>query len=148
MTEQTSLIPFHGKAIEAILHQGQPHIVVRRVCEHLGIDRKSQQAKLRSKNLGGVIITPVAADGDEREMLCLPLRSLPMWLASINPRKVRADLRPMLEAYQQEATDVLYRHFMTAQCEATRPGYGCPDYRGPCVLPGNIGACGRMIPER
>ena len=35
-----------------------------------------------------------------------------MWLATIHPGKVAPSARPMLEAFQAEACDVLYRHFL------------------------------------
>lgn len=94
--------------------EGDRPVILRPFCDALGIDTDSQRQKLRGKPWATtVIITVVAEDGKTRGMLALPLRALPMWLATINPSKVAPEARPMLESYQREAAEVLFRHFLT-----------------------------------
>ncbi|MGT3005336.1 phage antirepressor N-terminal domain-containing protein [Pasteurella multocida] len=50
----------------------------------------------------------VAEDGKLREMLCMPLKKLNGWLFSINPEKVRSDLKEKVIQYQEECFEVLY----------------------------------------
>lgn len=121
MTQALTLVPFYGSAIEAIQHEGQPHVVVRRVCEHLGIDLESQRKKLKTKAWAGAVIITAPSGGGSQEAFCLPLRAFPMWLASITPSKVRPEIRPTLEAYQREAADVLYRYFLGTAGSAPLP---------------------------
>lgn len=88
-------------------------VPLRPFCERLGIDVATQTRRLRGVPWATqVMMTWVAADGRRRSMAALPLRALPMWLATINPRKVAPGAREVLEAYQCEAADVLRRHFL------------------------------------
>jgi hypothetical protein len=57
------------------------------------------------------MIPIVAADGKIRRVACIPLKRLPMWLATIELNKVSADTRAKLERYQVRAAEALYDHF-------------------------------------
>lgn len=84
------------------------------MCDALGIDAKSQRAKLQEDEFfasTGVIITSVAADEKEREMFCIRLRDVYGWLATINPGKVAPEAREAVTRYRRECYDVLYEHF-------------------------------------
>lgn len=111
-------VPFHGGHLLAVAgpvdQEGARLVPLRPFCERLGLDPDTQARKLRGKAWACTVIMTVQIPGDDqtRGVACLPLRALPMWLATINPGKVAPDARPMLEAYQAEACDVLYRHFL------------------------------------
>lgn len=112
-TNKLELVPFQGGAIEAVMHEGQPYVVLKRVCENLGIAEEPQQAKLKGMPWATTtIIVAVAADGRSREMLCMDLDTFLMWLATINPGKVAEEARPALVAYQCGAKRVLADHFL------------------------------------
>lgn len=86
---------------------------VRRVCEALDIDLNRQIQKLRGKKWATVdTVSTVAEDGKIREQVVIPLKSLPMWMATIEPRRVHPDVRAKLERYQQQVHDVLAAHFL------------------------------------
>lgn len=53
----------------------------------------------------------VALDGKIRQLSCLPLKRLPMWLAQINVGKVPEELRERLMMYQLDAADALSEYF-------------------------------------
>lgn len=111
-------VPFRGGFILAaagpVDQEGNRPVPLAPFCEALGIDARSQRQKLRGKAWAcGVIITSqIPGDDQARQVFCIPLRALPMWLATIHPAKVAPEARPMLEAFQAEACDVLYRHFL------------------------------------
>ena len=110
-------VPFHGGNLFAAggeyANPGDRPVPLRPACDRLNLDLRSQLRKLHGASWATVVImTMVAEDGKEREMACLPLRAIPMWLASINPGKLAPELRDLLVRYQVEAADVLYRHFM------------------------------------
>jgi hypothetical protein len=109
-----ALVPFdfHGDALSCIEQDGRLWVAVKPVCEALGIDNKGQQAKLSTKTWAVVeFISTTGADGKRYEMSCLDLDSLPMWLATIEPARVRAEVRAKLETYQKECARVLRDHF-------------------------------------
>lgn len=72
----------------------------------------------------------VAADGKLRKLLCLPLKKLNGWLFSINPEKVRADIRDKLIQYQEECFSVLHDYWTK--------GYVVNPRKSKKALPGKI----------
>lgn len=54
-------------------------------------------------------------------MLCLPVRKLPSYLNSINPKKVRPELRAKIELYQAESDDALWNYWMHGRAERPTP---------------------------
>jgi len=110
-------VPFHGGTLYAAggeyANPGDRPVPLRPACERMSLAMQAQLSKLKGKPWAVVtMIVMTGADGKTYEMACLPLRLFPMWLASINPSKVAPHLRDMLIAYQREAADVLYQHFM------------------------------------
>jgi len=57
------------------------------------------------------INTPSEKDGKKYNMLSMPLRKLPAYMASINPNKVKLELRPTIEMYQDECDDALWDYW-------------------------------------
>ncbi|MCO0991262.1 phage antirepressor Ant, partial [Escherichia coli] len=55
-----------------------------------------------------------------RKLLCLPLKKLNGWLFSINPEKVRADIRDKLIQYQEECFTVLHDYWTKGKAENAR----------------------------
>lgn len=114
MSNQLVTIPVPGtdSPIMAVQADGTEWAAVRPICDALGIDSKSQRAKLHGKNWAtGVIITSVGADGKQREMFMVDRRTLTMWLATIDTNRVSEAARPTLEAYQLEAANALDAYF-------------------------------------
>jgi hypothetical protein len=61
-------------------------VVVKRVCEALEIDHSAQLERLKRKPWASVAMmaTQVLGDDQRREIACIELDSLPMWLATID----------------------------------------------------------------
>lgn len=114
---------FHGDTIEAIHGDGTAWVVVRPVCESLRISPQGQFARLNGAKWATIkMILTVAEDGKAREQLCIRLDKFPMWLATIQPSRVRAEVRAKLEAYQNECAEVLYEHFFGPRNKAANDG--------------------------
>src|SRR5215510_1469582 len=113
---ETAMVPFHGDIIEAVYDSinATIHVVCKRVAENLGCDWSSQlqvlrgHELLRQKLFNGVI----TIGGRPYETLCLPLKYLPIWLAGIQIRRVRPDIRAKLLLYQEECAEVLAEYFL------------------------------------
>ena len=87
---QLSPVPFLGDIIFCIDYQNRPFTPMRPVVENMGLDWGGQAVKLKAnkERWTAVMIATVAQDGVEREMSSMPVRKLPAWLNSINPKKV------------------------------------------------------------
>lgn len=120
---QLSPVTFHGDTIFCIDYQDQPYTPMRPIVENMGLDWGSQSVKLNAnkERWTVAIIATVAQDGSEREMLCMPVRKLPSYLNSINPKKVRPELRAKIELYQAESDDALWNYWMHGRAERPAP---------------------------
>ena len=109
-------IAFHGGVIQAVrTGPGEEGIFVspKRICENFGISWSRQRKKL--EECGWAVVAFMAttgSDGKQYQMAMLDLKSLPMWLATIQVSRVSAEAKPLLLAYQKECRDVLYQHFV------------------------------------
>lgn len=94
-------VTFHGDTIFCIDYQNQPYTPMRPIVENMGLDWGGQAVKLKANRGRWTVemISTVAQDGVKREMLSMPVRKLPAWLNSINPKKVRPELRAKIELY-------------------------------------------------
>lgn len=115
-------VAFHGETLSLIEHNGEPFAAIKPICDAIGLDWKNQHTKLTGAgfrwNCG--VITIVAADGKQRSMICIPMRKLSGWLASISAAKVKPEIRDKLIAYQDECDDALWRYW--TEGHASRPG--------------------------
>lgn len=119
----TQLMPgaFHGDTVVLVGKDDEPYVAMKPVVANMGLDWKSQHAKLGEK-FGSVMaeITTTGVDGKLYGMTCLPLRKLAAWLYSISPYKVAPELRDKVVQYQEECDEVLWNYW--SKGVATRPG--------------------------
>lgn len=107
----------NGTDIVTVEQDGGVYVPIRPICEALGIAYHPQYTKLQEDEFLAptvTIIVTVAADGKDREMVCLPLRYVYGWLATINPGKVAPGAREAVSRYREECYNVLYDHFHAA----------------------------------
>lgn len=105
-------IQFYNTEIQAVEIAGKIHLNLRRACESLGIDFSTQLQKLKQKDWATMVQNPtVGIGGVTRSTTLLSIDSLPMWLATLQPHRVKRDKREVLIKFQREAAHVLYAHF-------------------------------------
>lgn len=109
MSTQLVSIPFHGSTVQAVDIDGKPHVVFRPVVESIGLGYGSQTQKLKGKSWACVtkIVTQLPGDTQAREVTVIDLRTLTMWLATIDENRVSEEARPLVIAYQAEIADVI-----------------------------------------
>lgn len=115
MTNQisTQVISFHGSELITLKVDDVIYTAVRPIVEALGLSWGSQQRKLENskEKFSCTHMKTTGNDGKTYEMLCMPLKKLNGWLFSINPNKVRADLKERLENYQEECFLALWDYW-------------------------------------
>lgn len=105
-------IPFHGGDLQAIRTPEGVFVSIRRVCENLGIDYKTQHRKLSAAAWAGMVTMPIPDDrGRPQEQSLVELSCLPKWLGDIDVDRVKPEAREVLIQHQQECYVVLARHF-------------------------------------
>lgn len=114
---QLAPVTFHGDTIFCLTY-GTP---AKPIVENLGLGWASQSQKLNSnKARWGVTIIVIPSESGEQQMLCLPVRKLPAYLSSINPKKTRPELRAKIELYQAESDDALWNYWMNGRAERAK----------------------------
>ena len=124
MTNQisTQVISFHGSELVTLKVEDVIYTAVKPIVKAMGLDWGGQQQKLaKSGNKFGCRDISMPTNGGMQSMLCMPLKKLNGWLFSINPEKVRADLREKVIQYQEECFEALYNywHFGKAERKTT-----------------------------
>lgn len=115
---QLSPVTFHGDTIFCVTLNDQPYTPMKPIVENLGLNWQSQAAKLSAHaERWGIAIIAIPTSSGDQEMVCIPVRKLPAFLASINPKKVRPELRPKIELYQAECDDALWDYWMKGRAE-------------------------------
>lgn len=117
-------VDFHGNPLTVVTaSDGQRLVAMRPICEAIGLDWVSQHKRIgRDSVLAAtmVIMTTVAADGKEREQVCLPLEYLNGWLFGISTSRVKPEIRQRLEDYQRECYQVLNAYWNGGQVSNPR----------------------------
>ena len=114
-----SPVQFHGSTIFVVTHKGEPYAPIKPIVEDMGLDWRSQATKLRNnKERWGVAMITTPSTSGEQQCTCMPVRKLPAFFASINPNKVRPELRDRIRLYQDECDDALWNYWTKGQ--ATR----------------------------
>ena len=102
------------------LPDGRPAVILRFLCDNLEIETNGQVRRIRRTEAiaDDLIDVRVETDGGVQRMGALILRTVPFWLAGIDPKRVREEIRPDIIRYQREVVDVLYAW---AQTQKTPP---------------------------
>lgn len=116
LTNPTELqtFDFNGDQIVTCMVDGQPHVAMRPIVENLGLSWSTQQGKINSQSgkYNCVHMNTVGSDGKRREMLAMPTKRVTLWLASINPNKIKdKEKRNKIELYQAECAEALYNYW-------------------------------------
>lgn len=128
-----SPVTFHGDTIFCIDYHNQPYTPAKPIVENIGLAWQSQCQKLNmNRERWGITNIVIPTSSGSQQMLCLPVRKLPAYLASINPKKVRPELRTKIELYQAESDDALWNYWMHGRAERTAASAPAP-HALPCT---------------
>ena len=138
---QLAPVTFHGDTIFCLTYGNQPYTPAKPIVENLGLGWASQSQKLNSnKARWGVTIIVIPSESGEQQMLSLPVRKLPAYLSSSNPKKVRPELRAKIELYQAESDDALWNYWMNGRAERAKAEPVIPSPHLQAYRPGTLGA--------
>lgn len=108
MSNQIVSIPFHGQSVQSVAIDGKPVVAFKAMTENLGLDYSRQLKKVKAKSWAELRTVPVVAvDGKTYDTTCIDLRTLTMWLATIDENRVSEEARPLVIAYQNEVADAI-----------------------------------------
>lgn len=118
----TQTLSFHGSDLITLKVEDVIYTAVKPIVEAIGLDWGGQQQKLsKSGDKFGCRDISMPTNGGLQKMICMPIKKLNGWLFSINPEKVRPDLKEKVICYQEECFEALYNywHFGKAERKTT-----------------------------
>ncbi len=134
-TTATALVPrreqtvdFYGDGIPvAQTPDGGLYVALRPITDHLGLAFGSQRNRALRDRVMAPRMRPIlmtAADGRQRELLCLPLDLLPGFLFGVTTGRVRPALVDKIDRYRADCFRVLWETFRGDVTAETAPGGG------------------------
>jgi hypothetical protein len=118
MKAKTRTVAVINQSNILVIENGQKLVPIKPICEALGIDVDSQRKKINEDEILSsttVLSTVVAADGKQREMVCIPFKFIFGWLFTINPANVKPEAREAVIQYRLACYNALYQSFTDAQ---------------------------------
>lgn len=116
----TQAISFNNQSLITAEQNGNHYVAMKPICENIGIDWRAQRQRIvRDEVLCStvVIITTVAEDGKNREMLCLPIQYLNGWLFGIDINRCNPEIRDTLIKYKKECYQALHDYWFNGKAE-------------------------------
>lgn len=107
----TEMVDFHNQKLLGIRIDGTCYVAMKPIVEGMGLYWTTQHRKIVASNRYTHKAIPVQTSSNVQEMICIPLTKLNGWMCSVNPERVRADLREKVIMYQEECFIVLYNYF-------------------------------------
>ena len=110
----TSLVhvPFHGTTLFLVEQNNEPYTPMKPIVEGMGLAWHGQFEKLnRNQERWGIRVIRIPSPSGEQDTLCMPLRKLPGWLMTIQPSRLKPEIREKASAFQNECDDVLWNYW-------------------------------------
>ncbi|EGY4554755.1 phage antirepressor N-terminal domain-containing protein [Salmonella enterica] len=120
IAEHTINVPFHGTNLFLVSINNEPYVPMKPVVEGMGMVWAAQFVKLKQRFAKGISEIEIPSAGGKQLMICLAFRKFAAWLSSIQPNKVRPEIRDKVIQYQEECDDVLYDYWTKGKAENPR----------------------------
>ncbi|EEW3269773.1 phage antirepressor Ant [Escherichia coli] len=111
IADRTINVPFHGTNLFLVGINNEPYVPMKPVVEGMGMVWAAQFVKLKQRVVKGISEIEIPSAGGKQLMTCLAFRKFAAWLSSIQPNKVRPEIRDKVIQYQEECDDVLYEYW-------------------------------------
>lgn len=102
-------VDFNNHQLEVI--EDNQSIVVKDICEAIGIEYSRQVKRIKADESYESKLIKVQTRGGLQEVFTIPLSKLNGWLFSINPNKVKPEVKQKLIEYKKECFNVLNNYF-------------------------------------
>jgi len=102
-----------GEEVLAARVETDIYVPIRPLCEALGVAPQSQLARIRRDEVLAEDLHSlrISTPGGPQTVQALHLESLPLWLAGLEPGRVRADLRDKLRVYKRWCRQRIWEAF-------------------------------------
>jgi hypothetical protein len=113
---QIAFIPFQNLEFLSLFNQQTQEIFIspKTICEIFGISWGSQRLKIIENSLRWnyqTVLIELPRDSQKRKLGIIPEKKVRSWICSINPEKVKPEIREQLIAFQDECDEVLHHYW-------------------------------------
>lgn len=117
MSTSLTLVPLGDDQIQAAQQGGHVWASLKGMCESLSLDFSGQLRRLKDCRWAVMGVMPTtAADGKTYQTAMLRADKIPMWLVTVERSRIKdVAVREKIDRFQDEAADVLARHFLRPQ---------------------------------
>lgn len=122
-TAEVIAAPFMSGHIPCFMHDGEPMVILKPIAEDvMGLSWPRQYAKLSADQTACVAFKAIQVPGDDqvRRHMGISLETFAVWLARLQPSRVKPEARETVLAYQREAGRALRAHFFGQPAAAAR----------------------------
>ncbi|MDQ2806200.1 MAG: ORF6C domain-containing protein [Chloroflexota bacterium] len=109
------IIPFVGDSlVAAMTDQGSIYISLPGMCTALGLDSRGQLQRIQRHEVlaAGLRRIPLATPGGRQLTYCLRVDALALWLAGAETKRIKAEFKAKIVAYQRELAPVATQVFL------------------------------------
>jgi len=127
--EQRQILVIEGEEVLAARVDRDVYVPLRPLCDALGIKSYGQVARIKRDDVmaEGLRALRITTVGGTQVMQCLHLESVPLWLAGLEPSRVREDVRDRLRVYKRWVRQRVWEAFAAE----TGVGQGMASTTGP-----------------
>lgn len=120
---KTEIVQVGTSIIEALRSGAQGWVLVKPLCERLGLDFSAQRRRLERQPWAVVAMMATAgADGKTYDMYCLDAAKVGMWLATIETKRIKDEqTKTAIGELQIKASEVLDRWLRGPEAQAAPP---------------------------
>jgi hypothetical protein len=115
-------VTFYGDELIAVkAADGSIYVSVRHLCGALGLNTQAQTRRIQRQPIladGYEGVAIMATPGGRQSGGVLRVDLVPLWLAGVDTKRVREEIREKLERYQREAAQVLWEAFQEGRLTA------------------------------
>lgn len=106
-------VPFHGADLLLVEQDGQPYMPMKLIVSAIGLGWPAQFEKLKANaTRWGIRNIRIPSEGGEQAAICMPVRKLLGWLATLEPNRIRNSVvRERVVRYRDECDDVLWQYW-------------------------------------
>ncbi len=111
MAQALTVVDFYGDQLFVAREAEEHYVAAKPICERLGVDWKSQYARLQKDAVlsKGMVLLAIPSAGGTQETTLLRIDLVTIWLIKINPNRVKPELRERVILYQEHCARVLLR---------------------------------------
>ncbi|WP_366940355.1 phage antirepressor N-terminal domain-containing protein [uncultured Gilliamella sp.] len=95
------MVQFHNQSLIVLNYQDKPYIVMKPVCENIGLDWHAQLNRINRHNIlsKAVVMIATSTNGGVQKSVCLPISMINGWLFGIETSRVKLEIRATIQEY-------------------------------------------------